>query len=593
VNIVGHMLSAALVCLLAQAPAKAPAEKDLLLDTLVAELDRSKKGLKGEPDAPVFYLSYRVADGDTWGQSASFGALEGSQSVRGALVGRMRILDVSVRVGTRQLDNTHRLRGGSRWDMDVMGRPLPVEDEPGPLSVALWRATHDAYKSATRGIIRVRANVAVKASEDDKAADFSDDKAHQQIDARAPSLQTIIDTKAWEDRVRKLSAMFKTHPELLRGSVAVQMISSTHYFVDSEGARLREPRFSARVMLNGTVRAADGMDLELYDSVEASTFDGLPDDAELTKRTAKLIERLEALKKAPAIEPWAGPAIITNRAAGVFFHEIFGHRIEGHRQKDADEGQTFTKRLGKSVVPDFISVVDDPTRRDYLGTPLNGFYEFDEEGQPAQRATLVDHGILKGFLTGRTPINEFKNSNGHGRAMPGLPPVSRQGNLIVDSSKQLSIVALREKLIAELKAKGKPFGLWFEEISGGFTNTRTGGLPQAFKVLPQVVFKVYADGRPDELVRGVDIVGTPLTSFERILATGDDFKIFNGYCGAESGWVPVSAVAPSLLVGEIEVERRAKGHERAPILPPPPMQPNDGRQVGRGSEKQPKPEVKK
>ncbi len=561
------MLSAALLCLLSQAPA----ERDLLLETLAAELDRSKKGLKGEPDAPLFYLSYRVADGDSWGQSASFGALEGSQNLRGALTGRIRILDVSVRVGTRQLDNTHRLRGGSRYDMDVMGRPLPVEDEPGPLSVAIWRATHDAYRSATRGIIRVRANVAVKASEDDKAADFSDDKPHQQLDPRAQPLEKLVDTVAWEARVKKLSALFKSHPDLLRGSVGVQMVSSTHYFVDSEGARLREPRFSARVMFNGVVRAADGMDLELYDSVEASTAEGLPDDAELTRRTTRLIERLEALKKAPAIEPWAGPAVITNRAAGVFFHEIFGHRIEGHRQKDADEGQTFTKRLGKSVVPDFISVTDDPTRREYEGTPLNGFYKFDEEGQPAQKASLVDHGILRGFLIGRSPITGFPNSNGHGRAMPGLPPVSRQGNLLVDSSNQLPVAKLRERLIAEVKARGKPFGLWFEEISGGFTNTRTGGLPQAFKVLPQVVFKVYADGRPDELVRGVDLVGTPLTSFERILATGDDFRIFNGYCGAESGWVPVSAVAPSLLVAEIEVERRASGHERAPILPPPPM----------------------
>jgi predicted Zn-dependent protease len=337
------------------------------------------------------------------------------------------------------------------------------------------------------------------------------------------------------------------------------------------GARIRAPRFSARVMMTGTVRAEDGMELELFDSVEATTAAGLPGEAELAKRIEVMIDRLAALEKAPAIEPYAGPAIINHRAAGVFFHEIFGHRVEGHRQKDSDEGQTFTKRVGKSVVPDFISVIDDPTAKFFGEVPLNGHYLFDEEGQPAQKVVLVEKGILKGFLMGRSPIDGFSHSNGHGRAMPSLKPVSRQGNLIVSSTNQLPLAALRQRLLDEVKARGKPFGLLFDEISGGFTNTRTGGTPQAFKVIPQVVYRVYPDGRPDELVRGGDLVGTPLASFERILATGDDFRVFNGYCGAESGWVPVSAVAPSLLVSDIEVERRASGHERAPILAPPPL----------------------
>jgi predicted Zn-dependent protease len=88
-------------------------------------------------------------------------------------------------------------------------------------------------------------------------------------------------------------------------------------------------------------------------------------------------------------------------------------------------------------------------------------------------------------------------------------------------------------------------------------------------VIPLVVRKVFADGRPDELVRGVDIVGTPLTSFSKIVATGDDPEIFNGSCGAESGWVPVSAISPSILVTQIEIEKKAKEQEKPPILPPP------------------------
>jgi predicted Zn-dependent protease len=221
------------------------------------------------------------------------------------------------------------------------------------------------------------------------------------------------------------------------------------------------------------------------------------------------------------------------------------------------------------VLPEFLTVFDDPTRRFFGEVPLNGFYLYDEEGQPAQRASLIEKGVLKGFLMGRSPLKDFAHSNGHGRAQPGLPPVSRQGNLVVESSRQLPPAQLRELLLSEVKKRGKPYGLIFEEISGGFTNTRAGGAPQAFKVIPLVVTRVYADGRPDELVRGVDMVGTPLASFEKIVATGDDADVFNGFCGAESGWVPVSAVSPSLLVSDIEVEKKGKHFDRGPILPSP------------------------
>ncbi|MBK7858566.1 MAG: peptidase U62 [Archangiaceae bacterium] len=565
-------------------PAAKPTDKDVLLDALVSELQRNKSGLKGEKDAPLYYLSYRVADGESWSQAASFGALEGVKVGPGRLAGRSRTLDVSVRMGSRQLDNTHRVRGSSGWfefDFGGGGRPLPVEDDEGALKVSIWKATDDAYREAAKAILKVKANVAVKAEEEDKAPDFSDDKPNTRIEPRATPLSAQMDQAKWPEVLKRLSAAFKTHPQILRSSVSLQAASLTSYFVDSDGAKLREPRFFARLAVYGSVRADDGMELDFFDDAEATSLEALPTEGEFQKRVDRVIERLEALRKAPAIEPYAGPAIITHRAAGVFFHEIFGHRIEGHRQKDADEGHTFTKRVGLPVVPDFISVTDDPTRRSYGDIPLNGFYLFDEEGQAAQKVNLVENGVLRAFLMSRSPIAGFAHSNGHGRAMQGLRPVSRQGNLLVDSSRRMPFKDLRARLIDEVKARGKPYGLLFEEISGGFTNTRTGGLPQAFKVIPQVVYRVYPDGRPDELVRGVDLVGTPLASFERIIATGDDFRVFNGFCGAESGWVPVSAVAPSILISDIEVERKAKGHERAPLLPPPPLLTDGpGKEVG-------------
>jgi len=275
-----------------------------------------------------------------------------------------------------------------------------------------------------------------------------------------------------------------------------------------------------------------------------------------------------ALRKAPLAEPYIGPAILRNRASAVFFHEIFGHRIEGHRAKDVTEGQTFTKKIGQPVLPEFISVFDDPTRRRFGDVDLRGYYRFDDEGVQATNVCLVDRGVLRTFLMSRRPVDRIPVSNGHGRRAPGNAVVARQANLIVESTNQVSFDELRQLLIAECKIQSKPYGLLFEDISGGFTTTSRRG-PQSFKVMPIVVYKVFADGRPDELIRGADIVGTPLTCFEKIIRTADEPDVFNGSCGAESGWLPVSAISPSILVSTIEIEKRTRDQSRPPILSPP------------------------
>jgi predicted Zn-dependent protease len=277
---------------------------------------------------------------------------------------------------------------------------------------------------------------------------------------------------------------------------------------------------------------------------------------------------LKSLRAAPVAEPYDGPALLSGRAAAVFFHEVLGHRLEGHRQRDEEEGQTFTKKVGQEVLPKFLSVMDDPTLHELDGVKLSGTYEFDSEGTPAQRVEVIENGILKNFLMSRMPIKNFDNSNGHGRNQPGLMPTGRQGNLVVSSTQSVPESEMREKLIELVKKEGKPYGLYFDDIQGGFTLT-TRSLPQAFQVLPVIVYKVYPDGRPDELVRGVDIVGTPLAALTRIITTGDKQHVFNGICGAESGSVPVSAVAPAMLFSEMEVQKRAHGHDRPPILPAP------------------------
>jgi predicted Zn-dependent protease len=260
--------------------------------------------------------------------------------------------------------------------------------------------------------------------------------------------------------------------------------------------------------------------------------------------------------------------MLSGRAAAVFFHEVLGHRLEGHRQRDETEGQTFTKKVGQKILPSFLSVTDDPTLKELNGVKLAGTYAYDDEGVPAQKVVAVENGVLKNFLLSRMPIANFGSSNGHGRRQPGLMPTGRQGNLVVTSTNTVKDSELRQKFIEEIKKQGKPYGLYFEDIQGGFTLT-TRSSPQAFQVIPVMVWRVYADGRPDELVRGVDIVGTPLLSLNNIILTGDTLQVFNGVCGAESGQVPVSAAAPEMLFSEIEVQKRQKGTDRPPILPPP------------------------
>jgi predicted Zn-dependent protease len=277
---------------------------------------------------------------------------------------------------------------------------------------------------------------------------------------------------------------------------------------------------------------------------------------------------LEALRTAPLTETFDGPAILSGRAAAVFFHEVLGHRLEGQRQRGDDEGQTFTKDVGKEILPTFLSVSDDPTVTSIGKTWLSGNYEYDDEGQKARRVDLIQAGVLKTFLMSRLPIANFAQSNGHGRAQSGKVPTGRQGNLIVSSTKSVSQEELRKQLIDEAKKQGKSYGLYFEDISSGFAVTQRRS-PQAFEVIPLVVYRVYVDGRPDELVRGVSIVGTPQAALKRILVTGDESQVFNGECGAESGTIPVSAVAPAMLFSEIETQRQPKGESRPPILPIP------------------------
>ena len=555
VVVLGLFLGVSLVPGTAVQSSPSATSEPVLLRTMQQELDRAMSSLSKAEPAPYF-ISYSASDEFNSVIIASNGSIVAN------INRHERVGSITVRVGGRDLDNTH---GENRFNA-VVNATLPLDDKPDAIARVLWLNTDRMYKKASQAYLEVKTNTKVHAEEDDSSADFSTEKAQVSIGKLA--VPPKFDQKEWEKKIRSFSAIFSRYPEVESAQVILAVDSPTRYFVSSEGSRLITSRPLIRILALASTRAEDGMELARSETFDGASFDNLPSDEVITAKIEKIAQDLKKLKTAPVVEPFTGPALLSGRASAVFFHEVVGHRLEGQRQRGENEGQTFTKKVNQPVLPPFLSVEDDPTLATLGGTELSGNYSFDEEGQKSEKVELIANGVLKQFLMSRMPVKGFLHSNGHGRAQTGMMPVGRQGNLIVRSSKSVPDSELRDKLIEEIKAQKKPYGLYFEDIAGGFTLTLR-NMPQAFQIMPLMVWKVYADGRPDELVRGVDIIGTPLAALNRIVLTGQKMDVFNGECGAESGSVPVSAAAPAMLFSEIEVQKMAQGHDRPPVLPPP------------------------
>jgi TldD protein len=529
---------------------------DLLLATMEKELHRGQSELAKLDPAPYF-VSYDVTEGESLAILSAQGAILSSSLTN------HRSADVNMRIGTAALDNTH----GQDRVSGITSGALPEKDDADAIARVLWKLTYEEYRKAQQSFANVKTKSAVRAKDEDDSADFSQETASSYVEKASPV--KFPEQKGWEELARRYSACFRKYPQVEESLVFMAATKGSSYLVSTEGTKVVTSDVIFRVMIQAQTLANDGMQLMRVETFQFSDPSKVPSQAEVEASVKKMADDLSALKAAPLAEPYSGPALLSGRAAAVFFHEVLGHRVEGQRQRGRDEGQTFTKKINEKILPDFLSVTDDPTMRSLGGTELSGFYRYDDEGSPASRVEVVKDGILKNFLMGRMPVKNFGNSNGHGRSQEGMMPVGRQGNLIVTSSKTIPDAQLRSRFLDEIKKQGKPYGLYFEDIQGGFTLTSR-EMPQAFQVLPVMVWRVYADGRPDELVRGVDIVGTPLTVLTQIAATGDTTSVFNGICGAESGSVPVSAASPAMLFSEMEVQKRKYGDTRPPILPPPP-----------------------
>jgi predicted Zn-dependent protease len=534
--------------------------QDPLSDILEKELNREYSELKKQ-EIPPYYMSYRVAEQTTMDIVSSFGCLDRVQR------NNNRQLTTMIRVGSPELDNFHELKGVN--SNVQMTRPLlPVGNDELAIRQILWQTTNESYFQAVQKLTQIKGNKAVSVAQEDKSPDFVEASPAQYFEQ---PLKTAIDKGTEEKLITKVklySKAFTGSKDIANCSVYLSINFKRDYFVSSSGSKIAENHPQINLSISGNTLADDGMEMQLYKSYFATDLKDLPKDGDVLKDLAELVKRLEALRTAPVVDPYSGPALLSGKATGVFFHEIFGHRVEAARMKSENDAQTFKNKVGQQVLNKNLSVVFDPTATAYKGFTLSGSYKYDDSGVKSQKVTVVDKGILTDFLTSTTPIDGFLKSNGHGRAQAGLNPVSRQSNMMVESDQLLSEPDLRKNFMEEIRKQNLAFGYYFKEVSGGFT--MTGRIqPNAFNVTPLEVYKVFADGKPDELVRGINLVGTPLAMFSEIEAVGGDYGLFTGTCGAESGGVPVSAVCPMMFVKKIEIQKKPKSSNTKPILDRP------------------------
>ncbi len=564
--------AALLVLLLVAAkPAAPPGEsaaatdpRSKVLDSLHRELLRSKR-LAAEGFDPPYFVSYLLRDVTRMNVTGKYGAVYESSMTRA------RNLFADVRVGSYDLDSSGEGGFEFNYDPDADYGSLynyvraPVDDDPDALRDALWLLTDYKYKEALQSYLRKKGKTVYSVARKEPLADFSREEA---VKFRGPPAKTSLDEERWKAIVREEGAYLKRYPEIFDSGITATAQLSTKYFVSNEGHSIVYDETLFAFSATALTRADDGQLLEGGRVLYARSPEAFADRAAIHREVEAMAADLLALRTAEVLPPYSGPAVLAPKVTGVFFHEAIGHRLEGKRQRSDKEGQTFKDKLGQPILPSFLTVVDDPSLPRFGTVDLNGHYPFDDEGVPARPVTLVERGVLRNFLLGRSPIEGFAKSNGHGRNASFEDPMGRMANLVVRGAKPVSRAELERRLIAEARRQGKPFGIWIEEVGGGETSTQRGDV-QAFHGIPTRMFKVDARTGRRTLVRGAEFIGTPLTAVSKILATGDEVDVFNGFCGAESGYIPVSTVAPAVLLQELELQRSSSQKRKPPILPPP------------------------
>ena len=494
-------------------------------------------------EEPAYFISFRVVDEKQTFLSSEFG-LSSSRTLH------KRSLTPHVRVGNRQTDNYSKdyvfYNFSHSFDL-----PLDSDNEYA-IKEAIWTGMKKQYKEGKEAYQKYMTSRKTNKSDLDTIPSFAQAPTEIYYEKPYSEKETAIDEIYFKKYLNDVSRIFKEYEELTTGNAALDYRIVRTTIVNTEGTVVAQNRKSFVVTMQATAKADDGTDCTLNESFFAYSADKLPNKAEMEEKARDLANRVMALSKAPVADAYAGPAILSGKAAAVLFHEVLGHRLEATRSEFINNNLAGFQ--DKQMTSSSIQLYMDPTLKTYKGRDLDGFYLYDDEGVKAQRVQCIENGCLKQYLTSRTPAGEFNTSIGHARAEAGKNPSPRQSNLIVETTEPYSEAELRGMLIAELKRQGKEYGYFFRNVNGGFTNRGSFRNTNLFNVNPTEVYKVFADGRKDQLVRGVTLIGTPLTVFTNIKAAGGESQVFSGYCGSVSGKVPVSGTSPYIYVSLIETQ---------------------------------------
>jgi predicted Zn-dependent protease len=507
-----------------------------------------------------YYLSFLIRDEEAWCVTAKYGALSQDRHER------RRHCFADVRVGSYRADQVRDggLRDNDKEDESYGYVDLPYGTSADGLRHGLWRLADARYREAVQALLSKRSH----------GLSYRDPNRHlPSFEKRAPRSAVVwkpfpaVDRRRWAERVERLSGRLRRFARVKDSSVEFQAEHVCRVFVNSEGSRQIETQltWSLECYLWFLSRRGHPMPWTLKHIVADPAE--LPGDEAFLAEIRRTVDKLERLADAPILQSYCGPALLDPVPAGLLIHEALGHRLEGSRLLDSGEGQTFKHSLGQAILPAFLDVRDDPTLERFGGRSLVGHYRYDDEGVEAQDARLVVGGRLRSFLTSRAGIAPRHRSNGHGRGDYHQRPTSRMGVLIVETRDGLPRRRLEQVLRDEIRRQKVPFGIRIVEAQSGETATDAYDF-QAFLGEASLVAKVYPDGR-EEWVRGVNFVGTPVNAIRNVLAAGDEYAVDNAFCGAESGYLPVSTISPALVVSELELQSKAEPIYAPYSLAPP------------------------
>jgi len=521
--------------------AHAAAKGDGLLEALLTELDRSKAQLKMDKVQAPYYIEYRVSDVDDFGAEATFGALRENQRVH------IRVLRVVVRIGDNKQDSYF---GRGQGESNI----LPLDNDPIALRHQIWLATDDAYKAAGEALAEKQAALKQFSADPNPVDDFA--KAPPVI-AVEPPVSLKVDEAAWKKTLEDVTSLYKQYPDVQSVTASARFTAVNDYLVNSEGTVTRGGKTTYSVQLGGSAQAADGMRLGRTPAFMVARPEELPTHDALMNDAKKMLDTVVALRQAPIVEEeYRGPVLFAADAADDVVATLIGQNVVGRKPQLGKPNRTtgaFATSYKARVLPPFLTIVDDPTLKDFQGKSLVGNYAVDSEGVKAQSVDVVENGVLTNYVLGRQPIRDFPASNGHGRAAPGSFPGPSLGVLLVKSSEAQAPDALKQKVMQMVTDQGRPYGYRVETLGPGNA--------------PRLLYRVYAKDGHEELVRGAVFSELDIRALRSdLIAVGNDPLVSN-----RSGGAPTTIISPSLLFDELEVKRADTSKDKLPDYPPPPL----------------------